>query len=250
MLYVFWDKRAPFGRAGGRSPPMTHVSHDSATKKYIFMFLLDLWESESWKRDLNWRPPKNTLLLWEVFIGFCFVWISQKLQYFFYGFWFLYFFATKNDRFWDIFVYFWWWFLNMIYDHAPFGGTIGGASRRHGMPNCYKNICFIKSEDLRIWEFWEKGIDLDTPKKYTFALVEEKWVFKYRDFSKIAVLFLWILSFCVFCNKKWSILRYFLCFYMLYWKMAFRSASGAKRRHAGFILHIIYRYVIHNCDYM
>ena len=51
-----------------------------------------------------------------------------------------------------------------------------------------KNISnlFIKSEDLRILE---KGIDLETPKKYTFALVEEKWVFKCRDFSKIAVLF-------------------------------------------------------------
>ena len=28
----------------------------------------------------------------------------------------------------------------MIYDHAPFGGTIGGALRRHGMPISYKKI--------------------------------------------------------------------------------------------------------------
>ena len=82
------------------------------------------------------------------------------------------------------------------------------AKPAHVSRICYKNI-FIKSEDLRIWEFWGKGIDLDTPKKYTFALVEVKWVFKYRDFSKIAVLFLCILFFCVFCNKKWSILRHF-----------------------------------------
>ena len=49
-------------------------------------------------------------------------------------------------------------------------------------------------------QFFENGFELDTLKKYTFALVEEKWVFIYIDFSKIAVLFLWILLFVFFCG--------------------------------------------------
>ena len=45
-------------------------------------------------------------------------------------------------------------------------------------------------------------MDLETPKKYTFALVEVKWVFNYRDFSKIAVLFFMYFVFCVFLQQK------------------------------------------------
>ena len=53
---------------------------------------------------------------------------------------------------------------------------------------------------LDSWDFGEKGIDLETPKKYTFALVEEKWVLFCMDFSKIAVLFLCFLIFVFFCG--------------------------------------------------
>ena len=52
---------------------------------------------------------------------------------------------------------------------------------------------------LGFWDFWEKGFHLETPKKYTFALVEEKWVLFCMDFSKIAVLFFMYFD---FCNKK------------------------------------------------
>ena len=38
------------------------------------------------KKDLNWRPPKNTLLLWSKKNGFSFVSIFEKLQYFFVDF--------------------------------------------------------------------------------------------------------------------------------------------------------------------
>ena len=42
---------------------------------------------------------------------------------------------------------------------------------------------------------------METPKKYTFALVEVKWVLFCMDFSKIAVLFLCILIFVFFATK-------------------------------------------------
>ena len=56
---------------------------------------------------------------------------------------------------------------------------------------------------LDSWDFGGKGFDLETPKKYTFALVEVKWVFNYRDFSKIAVLFLCILIFATKNDRFW-----------------------------------------------
>ena len=62
------------------------------------------------------------------------------------------------------------------------------------------------------WDFWEKGFELETPKKYTFALVEEKWVFKYRVFSKIAVLFLWILFFVFFVDFETKYHRFLMIF--------------------------------------
>ena len=43
----------------------------------------------------------------------------------------------------------------------------------------YMNACL---GFLGFWDFGEKGIDLETPKKYTFALVEVKWVFICMDF--------------------------------------------------------------------
>ena len=72
-----------------RFAPPRHVD---LLQKNIFIKSEDLriLGSENFgERDLIWRPPKNTLLLWMVFIGFYFLWISQKLQYFFNVFWFL-----------------------------------------------------------------------------------------------------------------------------------------------------------------
>jgi len=62
---------------------------------------------------------------------------------------------------------------------------------------------------LDSWDFGGKGFDLETPKKYTFALVEVKWVLFCMDFSKIAVLFLCILIFVFFLCIL--IFVFFLC---------------------------------------
>ena len=104
-----------------------------------------------------------------------------------------------------------------IYDfdyeaRAPFGGTIAGAKRRHGSQICYKNIYE--------WLFWiigslrilEKGFDLETPKKYTFALDGFHWVLFSMDFWKIAVLFLCILIFVFFATKNDRFWDIFVCF--------------------------------------
>ena len=143
MLYVvycmyFETNARPSGALAGEARPCL----PDLLQKYIHK----IWGSEDQRirgsenfgrRELIWIPPKNTLLLWMVFIGFYFLWISQKLQYFFYVFLifvFLHFCLFLIQRKME------WWFLNMIYDLAPFGGTIAGASRRHGSPICYKKI--------------------------------------------------------------------------------------------------------------
>ena len=54
------------------------------TESVCSVGILEMFEFE--KRDLIWRPLKNTLLLWSKKNGFSFVWIFEKLQYFFVDF--------------------------------------------------------------------------------------------------------------------------------------------------------------------
>ena len=54
---------------------------------------------------------------------------------------------------------------------------------------------------LGVLRILEKGFDLETPKKYTFALEGFHWVFICIDFSKIAVLFFCRFSFFVFLHR-------------------------------------------------
>ena len=57
------------------------------TESVCSVGILEMFEMfEFEKRDLIWIPLKNTLLLWSKKNGFSFVWIFEKLQYFFYVF--------------------------------------------------------------------------------------------------------------------------------------------------------------------
>ena len=69
---------------------------------------------------------------------------------------------------------------------------------------------------------------METPKKYTFALVEVKWVFISMDFSKIAVLFLCILIFVFFATKKSWILRHFWINFHVFDVFDGKSSGGRK----------------------
>ena len=102
-------------------------------------------------------------------------------------------------------------FLQEFETNARPSGALAGEARPCLPDLLQKYIHKIwGSEDQRIWEFWEKGFDLETPKKYTFALVEVKWVFICMDFSKIAVLFFMDFDFCIFFCGFWDI---FVCFW-------------------------------------